>query len=1204
MGTLPSAAFLKEKAQAKQDRTMADASHSEEGKNIGKFASDEALSLSDAISSDLMQYLSSETCGVDEDSLVSALLSGAVEALLGRELDSASVLLATNLLSEAPASEARQVAREIARDSQSFVALGEAVRKCAADLPPEDTVGNGNKEQRSEAVGSRGAIKSYSLFDMIDRESIVERITADDILRSHGEGGPEHDSDVNWDCVADLLDRVEDMEDIVSNPFSGDVWGKIQEVLRSGLSSTSSSRYVDMHSKLRSMCEKSPNPAEYAQQRCDLTMNILDFLSEIITLSSHCRISEGLVYLSELVGAVVCAWHDLVMGLASVVEYLADEDLDKIIEGIMSLFIVKPQQRTRYAVQPYHLLASYDPYAAWFETLCCELQPIRILGAANRVGLVNATLDICHSHGGDLAFALVGEQVKNSVTLESCQGNFFGSMGDIEEATYVQSLSLLRTFVVTTDGYPGLFHHCIDKSNSIQKPHGKYIPSKITSEGVLYLLSPFQNVLAASVSEVGFTIDKDLVYLCGEAAEAIIVGQMQDWGIFVTVFMEFVSAVCDGILNEDFGVHPFHPTTTIFIRVCRKILDHYPWLEATREWGDGNTSPLESRDLKRSAFVSTLNILIETVHKIFTSATYFKRETNMSSLRETFKVLQPIFRSCSLMKLCHRENLLSSVKAFHTIGKETDQYSDMMSSLLSLSTSFEGLNALKELGLIYECVTYTTSSIFLSRNTLDEAEMSQLTCQVMHLVSTRDGCQTFIESEAFQTACSYISLFSNKFDSMEGGAGVIENVQDLILSIFSGIFMSCEMEKPSEEVRKFMRNVIPSNKDSYFIQSLRKMASKSVDYQALVHHRNQQELPKKDDCSSDEIFSKYKMKNGLEFVDIKERCESKRREAISSPHASYNGYYNTSSFAQTDSCATTRKMVRTIRSLAHCDAPKVCNSLKFLTEPNEGTINSLHFIGSQYLCEPRVRSDGFHLESNQNLSQKLDDGDDFTASTTSYIKFIFESNNIAISAFDESDAWEILSSAQASPIGSLSVNCFAMISLALCNGEITKTRAFLQTLEQCPGSRFLHGGNMKCSAMLIRLVNEILEVECPEILSALDEAGIPLTPTLSLWLKQSFVGVLSFADSILVNAIALGMGLDYLVYYIIAMLRHLQEGIFDLHGASSQEGMKRNHRMKLAVFSNDNFASFRAIHALDYTQGLCRSHRERCVSSIIKVLNS
>jgi hypothetical protein len=131
--------------------------------------------------------------------------------------------------------------------------------------------------------------------------------------------------------------------------------------------------------------------------------------------------------------------------------------------------------------------------------------------------------------------------------------------------------------------------------------------------------------------------------------------------------------------------------------------------------------------------------------------------------------------------------------------------------------------------------------------------------------------------------------------------------------------------------------------------------------------------------------------------------------------------------------------------------------------------------------------------------------------------------------------------------GQVFIDWLGIIVYSLCCGDFYKACDAIQILQDKPGIQILWPRvrlEKGCNTCLVSfLAEEILRIECPEVLIALEQSGCPLSIIVCAWQRQCFVGVLSFGEALLLQCISLLYGVDYLVYYAVCIILHMKKNI-------------------------------------------------------------
>lgn len=184
--------------------------------------------------------------------------------------------------------------------------------------------------------------------------------------------------------------------------------------------------------------------------------------------------------------------------------------------------------------------------------------------------------------------------------------------------------------------------------------------------------------------------------------------------------------------------------------------------------------------------------------------------------------------------------------------------------------------------------------------------------------------------------------------------------------------------------------------------------------------------------------------------------------------------------------------------------------------------------------------------------------------------------------------------------GDISINWLNICILALCRGHINTASALIGSYytkrlhvqyahHQPPTTTTTKQfNNLSLSLpLLLRQIHRVIDIECPEIHLALENLGTPLISILTLWLRRSYVGILSLQDAILFNVIVLECTEDaYAVYLTVSMICYLQSTIFQR--AASTDSSCSSVSVDLTSRLADGF---RLVDHLEYVDRLrCRHH--------------
>ena len=400
------------------------------------------------------------------------------------------------------------------------------------------------------------ATKSFSLFDMLDSQQVaapthVDRVSAEQILdvfaTSPPGGGKEQESPSTstrheqYNSAASLLERVDDMEDLLFDPFgSGDVWPDINKVLRSGLgiscdndvgstpsppSSDILIRYAQIHSHLDGLCSQSSSYGiDFGTQRVDLATNVADAVNcredgwYQVDSTQQIRFDRDMAILVRIL-------IDLLTSAAPTLESIPEEDCKLFVSSALRIIAEKETD-----ISPAHAIAARDPYADWFSLIGRFAQPAILVQLSVETGMLNDVTERCNGEQGICIAAT--DASKNNLDMVRV-----GTTSDLEHCFFLQSLSILRTFLVATAGSEALFPYQLNRSSG-----------PVTEGDTLRVLNPFVKVLAAGVSEGSDIVDEALASICEEASHAILRGIMGNKRVFEAVFKASIAPIARDLL--------------------------------------------------------------------------------------------------------------------------------------------------------------------------------------------------------------------------------------------------------------------------------------------------------------------------------------------------------------------------------------------------------------------------------------------------------------------------------------------------------------------------------------------------------------------------------------------------------------------------------------------------------------------------------
>ena len=455
------------------------------------------------------------------------------------------------------------------------------------DAMTEEVWGLNNDDDEDDTNTNTGtAAKSFSLFDMLDSQQGVgmgigvgaqQRVSAQEILSAFaGTGGSADAQDTNtmgdddpaeaaaasYNDAASLLERVDDLEDLLFDPFgnytaiTGDVWPQINRVLRSGLdlggddaSAAASAvpppspdvigRFARIHSQLDGLCASSSlGIGDFGPQRIDLLVNVADAL-----VAMHRRLKEswcciggsGEARMSEDVVSLAQIMLDMLIDSAPALELAQEEECHRLLLGILKM-AAEPTPECG-GVSLANVISSADPYAEWFSFLSRFIHPATLIKAFAETRVLENIIQFCNEGPGRIA-------PTNLATMASNGGSDMiavGTAADLDHCLYLHSLSILRTLLVVTAGSERIFPY--------QELGGIESSNAPLSQSVTRIVAPFVKVLSVGTKEGTVAVDARLASLCEEAAGSALQGIKQNKEIFEAIVHTTIFPVTDKVIT-------------------------------------------------------------------------------------------------------------------------------------------------------------------------------------------------------------------------------------------------------------------------------------------------------------------------------------------------------------------------------------------------------------------------------------------------------------------------------------------------------------------------------------------------------------------------------------------------------------------------------------------------------------------------------
>lgn len=260
--------------------------------------------------------------------------------------------------------------------------------------------------------------------------------------------------------------------------------------------------------------------------------------------------------------------------------------------------------------------------------------------------------------------------------------------------------------------------------------------------------------------------------------------------------------------------------------------------------------------------------------------------------------------------------------------------------------------------------------------------------------------------------------------------------------------------------------------------------------------------------------------------------------------------------------------------------------------PKEVCLSFSSLMTAEFLTSidllPTTEADLFASKLNDKPCQRNFEGSiglkEYYGTILCFLERLSKFSQIDLSAPDDLEEGMNLFSG-ISNIGQIFIDWLGIVVYFLCCGDIYKTRDVIQILQHKPGIQILWPRirlEKGCKICLVSfLAEEILQIECPEVLIALEHSGCPLSIIICGWQRQCFVGILSFGEALLLQCISLLYGVDYLVYYAVCVIIHMKRSI--LMTAANKD---------LLTLSHLSASDFRVAASFSCATKLCCKYRE------------
>ncbi|XP_043229054.1 uncharacterized protein LOC122385115 [Amphibalanus amphitrite] len=186
------------------------------------------------------------------------------------------------------------------------------------------------------------------------------------------------------------------------------------------------------------------------------------------------------------------------------------------------------------------------------------------------------------------------------------------------------------------------------------------------------------------------------------------------------------------------------------------------------------------------------------------------------------------------------------------------------------------------------------------------------------------------------------------------------------------------------------------------------------------------------------------------------------------------------------------------------------------------------------------------------------------------------------------------------------VHWFAAGMFLLYGGNLERSRQFLTAYFRVPSSAYVWVGRgnqvARCRDLctdelllsgLLHHVGALVEQELPGLHTALQGGRLPLSSLCAPWLRQCYLGVLPWPEVRHYLALTVALGADYVLYFTVSVLRHLQTGLTRAAGRP----------LPLLAAKMTPIVGYQTREQLPYMETLCRRYRRSLLSDLNACLN-
>ena len=181
---------------------------------------------------------------------------------------------------------------------------------------------------------------------------------------------------------------------------------------------------------------------------------------------------------------------------------------------------------------------------------------------------------------------------------------------------------------------------------------------------------------------------------------------------------------------------------------------------------------------------------------------------------------------------------------------------------------------------------------------------------------------------------------------------------------------------------------------------------------------------------------------------------------------------------------------------------------------------------------------------------------------------------------------------------------FVACVFMMTGGDYNTASAFLKTMfsGDCFAVHFLwhqfsalHYSESFQLASIGCCVEAIMQTELPVLAALLKSEKMPVGVVLDIWLRQSFLNFLDFNEIKHFILFAILYGADYIVYFCVSVLRHLQEHLFDQESQASINLFQRIMTQPIDGFHSGDY--------LPFMDSLSTKHKTKILSLLKERLN-